>query len=240
MSYDDRQAASILKKAAELQARKLGGEAGSRLSIDDLKRIAAEAGIAPEMVDEASRQFVTRGAGADQINVKRVLTVDRELGEREYEEVVGILRSEFGQAGTPSTLGSAFEWSGGDVLGLHLSMVPRDGRTTITVSQRRDGIVVAWILACVFGFLGVLIPLIVMAKQGQLLTGALYALCATLFLVVTTTLATRVVAKQSDRRLDGVMDQIGEAVAQAASSPRANLTGRLVEPDESAELNQQA
>lgn len=162
------------------------------------------------------------------------------MGEREYEEVVGVLRSEYGQAGTPSTLGSAFEWSGGDVLALHMSLVPRDGKTTITVSQRRDGIVVAWILACVFGFLGVLIPLLVMAKQGNILTGALYALCATLFLLVTTTLATRAGAKQADRRLDGVMDQISEAVAQADSSPRANLAGRLAETEERPELNQQA
>jgi len=240
MSYDDREAASILKKAAELQARRLGGEGGSRLSIDDLKRIAAEAGIAPEMVEEASRQYAVRGSGRSQINVKRVLTVDRELGEREYEEVVRVLRSEYGQAGTPSTLGSAFEWSGGDVLALHMSLVPRDGKTTIAVSQRRDGIVVAWILACIFGFLGVLIPLITMAKQGHLLTGVVTALCVTLFLAVTTTLATRAGAKQADRRLDGVMDQISEAVAQTDPSLRANLAGRLAETEESTELNQQA
>jgi len=240
MSYDDRQAASILKKAAELQAGRPGLEKGSRLSIDDLKRIAAEAGIAPEMVDEASRQFAARGSGGSQINVKRVLTFDRELGEREYEEVVGVLRSEYGQAGTPSTLGSAYEWSGGDVLGLHMSMVPRDGKTTVTVAQRRDGIVVTWILAFVFAFLGVLIPLIVMAKQGQILTGALYALCAVLFLAVTTTLATRVGAKQADRRLDGVMDLIGEAVSRSDPSLRANLAERLTETEQSTELNQQA
>ncbi len=243
MSYDDRQAASILKKAAELQAASTGGETDSRLSIDDLKRIAAEAGIAPEMVEEASRQVGARGSGRDKVNVKRVLTVGRELGEREYEEIVGILRTEYGQAGTPSTLGSAFEWTAGDLVNLHMSMVPRDGKTTITVSQRRDGILVAWIISCIINFLGILLPLVILGKQGQILTGAMYALLITLFLVGTTTLATRAGAKQADRRLDGVMDRIAEAVAKAPAAPAiqaANLAERMASSEESAEVNQQA
>jgi len=238
MSYDDRQAASILKKAAELQSARAGGDGDPKLSIEDLKRIGAEVGIAPEMVEEASRRLGTRGARRGKLNTERVLTVDRELGEREYEEIVAILRSEYGHAGTASTLGSAYEWSAGEMSSLHLSMVPRDGKTTITVATRRDGIVVAWLFTCIFNFLGIIIPLAIMGKRGQILTGALIAICVTLFLVGGTTLLTRSGARRADRQLDEVMERIADTVAKPAAAPTMAEPAPAIE--ERAELDQQA
>jgi hypothetical protein len=238
MSYDDRQAASILKKAAELQSASAGGEGETQLSIDDLKRIGAEVGIAPEMVEEASRRMGNSGSRGGRVSTERVITVDGELGERDYEEVVAILRSEYGHPGTPSTLGSAYEWSAGETGGMHLSMMPRGGKTTITVSQRRDGIVVAWILSGIFSFMGILLPLIKMGKQGEILLGALYAVCITLFLMGSTLLFTRAAAEHSDRKLDEVMDRIADTVATVPSS--ASLAASSVQVDEIPNLNQQA
>lgn len=237
MSYDDREAASILKKAAELQAAASGGGAHSRLSVDDLKRIAAEVGIAPEMVEEATRRVGARGTRRGNLNVERVLTVDRELGEREYEEIVAILRSEYGFAGTPSTLGSAFEWSAGEMTSLHLSMVPRDGKTTIKVSMRHDGIVVAWLLTGIFNFIGIIISLAIGAKKGEFLLGALIAICVTLFMVGGTALLTRRGARKADRQLDEVMDRIADMVAKP-TTPRLAPAASVRE--ESASLDQQA
>lgn len=236
MSYDDREAASILKKAAELQAASSGGGKDSKLSVEDLKRIAAEVGIAPEMVEEATRRVGTRGSRRGKRNAERVLVVDRELGEREYEEIVAILRSEFGFAGTPSTLGSAFEWSAGEVSSLHMSMVPRDGRTTITLSLRRDGIVLAWLFAAIFGFLGVLMPLAIGAKKGEFLMGALIAIGITIFLLGGTSLLTRRQARESDRQLDEVMDRVADTVGKAALAPPMAVPAPNLE--EGAELDQ--
>ena len=239
MSYDDREAASILKKAAEMQAERGGSETDSRLSIDDLKRIAAEAGIAPEMVDAAAQRMAKRSSRRRTMTAERVLTVDRELGTLEYEEVVAILRSEYGIAGTPSTLGSAQEWSGdGDTTKLHLSMVPRDGKTTVTVSVRQEGIVIIWVFAAILNFLGLLMPLAISAKSGQILIGALIALLATLFFLGGASLLGRRIAGQSERQLEDVMNRIAEVCAKAPARRLEQASAAALE--EPAHLDQQA
>lgn len=244
MSYDDRQAAAILKKAVELHSASAAGVEDPKLSIDDLKRIAAEVGIAPETVEEAARRTNSSGSKRSKLAIERVLTVDRELGEREYEEIVGILRSEYGQAGTASTLGSAMEWSAGEMAGLHLSMMPRTGKTTITVSQRQDAITVVWVLACVFNFLGILMPLAITGKHGQILLGGFIALLLTILFVGGASLISRGISRSGERKLDEVMNRIAEVAGQsqtAASAKSLDGLAKAAAPaEEEANLNVQS
>ncbi|MEL6443425.1 MAG: hypothetical protein AAFQ86_04240 [Bacteroidota bacterium] len=120
--FTERDARAILKRAAERQHRAdLSAEARANgLSLTDLERAAAAAGIDPEHVAGAIRDaervepetepgFTDRMIGKP-TSLRRQRVIPGRLDEALWQKLVLELRRTFDTAGTPSTLGALHEW----------------------------------------------------------------------------------------------------------------------------------
>jgi hypothetical protein len=119
--FSDRQTAAILQKAAELQADR-GGRA-SGLSLEELRQIAGEAGIEPELVDAAlvelrrpqaveappapHRRKLRRGQTRWEQRVDLPVRLDNE----DVRAVLAHLEAEFGGQGTVTELTCGTVWT---------------------------------------------------------------------------------------------------------------------------------
>jgi serine/threonine-protein kinase len=135
-------------------ARDAARTSGYRLS--DVRDAAVEAGIPARYVERA---LVEHGlSGPDRTGVATVVdrskrphrlagvstqiefevVVDGEMPENDYDLFVDIIRRAIGEAGQMSTVGRSFAWHAaqpGVRRNLHISVVPRGGKTTIHVSE---------------------------------------------------------------------------------------------------------
>jgi hypothetical protein len=140
--HSDREIAHILQRAAVLQQQDRERGAGasgtvSGLSLEELRRVAAEVGIAPHYIDAAAaelrggdpshRRFFLWGA-PDTTEVEHV--VDGDVPEEEWEALVAAIRRSEGQVGETHTLGQTLEWSASRD---HVSISPRGGQTRIRI-----------------------------------------------------------------------------------------------------------
>ncbi|MEM8600672.1 MAG: hypothetical protein AAGF99_12190 [Bacteroidota bacterium] len=120
--FTEDEARAILKRAAERQHRAdLGAEArASGLSLADLEQAAAAAGIEPQHVAAAIRDgeraepkpadtFTDRMIGQP-TTIRQQRVIPGRLDEALWQKLVLELRRAFGNAGTPSTLGTLHEW----------------------------------------------------------------------------------------------------------------------------------
>jgi hypothetical protein len=140
--HSDREVARILQRAAELQQRdrERGANAGdivSGLSLEELKRIAAEVGVAPQYIDAAAAELRTGDPSRQRFffwgapNTTEVEdVVDGEVPEEEWEALVAMIRRSQGQVGETHTLGQTLEWSAPRD---HVSITPRGGQTRIRI-----------------------------------------------------------------------------------------------------------
>ena len=119
--FSDRQTAAILQKAAELQADRGGRDAG--LSLEELRQIAGEAGIEPELVDAAlvelrrpkppeaapapHRRKLRRGQTRWEQRVELPVRLDNE----DVRAVLAHLEAEFGGQGTVTELSCGTVWT---------------------------------------------------------------------------------------------------------------------------------
>lgn len=119
-SFTDEEVRAIFAAAADRQAEADHADASAPAApdLEELKRIGAEAGIAPEHVEAAARALVVRkGAGVpsreDELGM---VTVRRWLpgpvDDVAWERMVVVLRDTFDGAGSASRFGEALEWVG--------------------------------------------------------------------------------------------------------------------------------
>jgi len=144
--FTDKQVALILRRAADLE-RKAPSAAGSSakgLTLSDLKEIAAEAGIDPELVVRAVTELASpKGLGAGSILIGPE-TVQREVratrGELSTEEMATLVRlvdeAVRGQGTVQEALGHVRWTSQGWFLSTQVSLEPGDGETLIRVEER--------------------------------------------------------------------------------------------------------
>jgi hypothetical protein len=152
--YTEREAALILRAAAELQDREGGlsdATGVSRgLSLAQLEQVAMEAGIAPAMVRRAAVRVDERASspgggflGApEEVVVER--TVEGEVDAAHFERLLDTVRRATGKLGEPHIVGRLFAWKG-HVGGLEaeVGMTPADGRTTVRVRVNLEVMAVA-------------------------------------------------------------------------------------------------
>jgi hypothetical protein len=138
--FTDREAALILRTAAELQEHD-GPHAPRRgLSLAQLEQVAVEAGIDPALVRQAVARLDDGSAGTrggflgapSEVIVER--TVPGEVDPERYDAVLEALRRAAGSLGEPSLVGRMFGWKG-QVAGAkaEVAVSPVDGRTTVRV-----------------------------------------------------------------------------------------------------------
>jgi hypothetical protein len=128
--YNRKQITALLKRAMELQQSGSSQNSGG-LSLDEIRQIAADVGISPELIDAAATEQ-SQGAtgllgGPVAHEVGRVIagSVDDEA----WEDMVREARHRFGQAGTITQLGATREWttSEREIISMHLAVTSRNG-----------------------------------------------------------------------------------------------------------------
>jgi hypothetical protein len=155
----------ILALAAHIQSREgepegRGGTAESGFSLAELQQAAAEVGIQPHHVAAALRELEQGRAarvpllGApDAWEIER--TVEGEVSEADWEEVVAAIRQKFGHGGTATPLGSALDWQS-RARWASVTVSPRGGRTRIRVSLRPAEILFApYLIVFIYALVGV-------------------------------------------------------------------------------------
>src|SRR5688572_17737502 len=121
--YGDEEVREIFSLATTGGARdrSLPSESGG-LTLDELQRIGAEAGIEPARVVQAAERLDARGTPAPvrrffglPIGLSRVVPLPRAPTDREWEQLISQFRTAFGTPGQATTSGGLREWSHGDV-----------------------------------------------------------------------------------------------------------------------------
>lgn len=141
------------------------------MSLDELVKVAHEAGIDPETIREAAQRFEDQQAPlkAPWLLGVRPYTevfraVDGTVTDENWDEVVAELRSAFqGPTGEATRLGKSSEWYGGtELTATQVSLTPQSGRTKVKARLN------AWAVPVIaYGpatFLGALIIVVKFAK----------------------------------------------------------------------------
>jgi tRNA A-37 threonylcarbamoyl transferase component Bud32/uncharacterized membrane protein len=151
--YRSDEAVEIVKRAAELEAT--NPTATGAMTIGGVEALAAEVGIAPELVRSAARGIADRSGGSGTVGTPipppatnrfaggptRILyerTVQGELPEGEFPYVVEEIRRAMGNSGLVSQMGRSFTWTIGRTAvrrDLEIAVSVRAGRTRITVGE---------------------------------------------------------------------------------------------------------
>ena len=120
--YTDDEVAEIFARASEKEKsarHQLPSAEG--LSLTELQKIGAEAGLAPDLVAEAARSLDEPRPPAPPVflglplGVARTVRLDRRLTDAEWERLVVDLRETFDARGVIRTEGSFRQWSNGNL-----------------------------------------------------------------------------------------------------------------------------
>lgn len=144
--FSEEEFAVILRKASELQERRHAEPGHRGLTLDEIRQIAAEAGIDARYVDRA----VASLPGAGETDSHPFLgapyawryqrTVEGRVPEDAMGQLLEAVRAVTTSKGTVEQVFGAMEWSHDDELGpLLVRVVPGDEETRIDVSARRGG-----------------------------------------------------------------------------------------------------
>lgn len=141
--FTDRDVALILRRAAELDSRADGDAVSKGLSIDELRGIASEVGIDPEMVSRAAvelegRKGLERGAllGAPTVN-RQIRAVPGELSREALRHLIRRVDEQVPAQGTVAEALGAVRWSApGRFLSRQVTLEPGRGETVIRTEER--------------------------------------------------------------------------------------------------------
>ena len=152
-TYSEREIADLIERAVERQQEARRAQAGETLTLGEIERLAAEAGIDPQFLREAADEMDAAGrtlrkeSGTTKTTVFVERWIDAELTPEAWEDAVVELRERFGPAmgaalggvagGTVQQVGNAYEWRHTSGLGVQTTVTasPRDGRTRLRLTQ---------------------------------------------------------------------------------------------------------
>lgn len=240
--YDQKEVGAILRRASELQ----GADDPDRLpglSLDELRQVATEAGIDPRYIGQAIDDLASGGdrsrsnfwGGPLSLTVER--TIEGEIDEAVWEQMVSEIRKTFDQSGTVSAWGRALEWtfsaSGG--MQAHATAIRRDGKTHLQVRWSEPVLFVPFFVPTLV--LSLVSPAVIFEAIGLgLAEGALVWLG---FVATLLTLARTGLSLTSSKKRRKVRALITRLAAIAAESPErepaqldAEARGVIGLPDE--------
>jgi hypothetical protein len=155
-TYSDNEVALILRRAMAMQPDAAGrGERG--LSLAELREIAREIGIDPDLVSEAASQLPTAGDGLFGrffgVGMRQDLRLvhPAELSRDQLQNLTMVIRSTMQQQGRAHEVLDALEWTTvGDVSQVAVTIRAGGGRTTVQVMVDRTGAALLTMLGPVF------------------------------------------------------------------------------------------
>lgn len=152
-TYSEREIADLIERAVERQQAARTAQPGETLTLAEIERIAAEAGIDPKHIREAAGEMdavgktLKRESGTTKTTVFVERWIDAPLTPEAWEDAVLELQDRYGASaaaalgmpagGTVQQIGNAYEWRHTSGLGVQTTITasPRDGRTRLRISQ---------------------------------------------------------------------------------------------------------
>lgn len=144
--FTDKEVALILRRAADLEKRTASTAvaSGKGLTLSDLREIAAEAGIDPELVSRAVTEMegpkgirtgsLLAGPGTVQ---REVRAIPEELSREELADLIRVVDEEVRDQGTVQEALGHVRWtSQGRILSTQVSLEPGGGETLMRVEER--------------------------------------------------------------------------------------------------------
>lgn len=141
--YGDEEVREIFSLATTggMRDPSLPGDSGG-LTLNELQRIGAEAGIEPARVAHAAETLAARERSAPvrrflglPIGLSRVVPLPRAPTDREWEQLISQFRTTFGTPGQTTTSGGLREWSQGD---MHIAVEPTEHGEQLRLSARNE------------------------------------------------------------------------------------------------------
>jgi hypothetical protein len=232
-TYSEEEIGRVLKRVAEMQQR-TRQRTGAGLTLEELRELAAEAGLDPHLVDAAARE-IDAGAEPDDSNmwggpftVTYLRSVDGEISEETWEGMLAELRREFKTTGVTEERGLARQWGtehhAGSERTAHLIATKKDGRTELEVFWTSPVIGVIYLTALLPSIIA--LPIIFEGIGMEGLAGFLvWLMCAIVFVLGARTLVSTVAGK-ARREVSALADRLEEIAATASSSPIATPVSR--------------
>jgi hypothetical protein len=233
--FSDQEVAALLQRTAELQAE---GSGGRGMTLEEVERIAAEAGLDAALVRRAASELRRPGGAARTSGWLRKLLggpaklrweieVDGEIDEAAHEAILEAIHMSISEPGTTSTAGRTLQWSfvsqSRKVL---VSVSPRNGRTVIRVEEGMGNMIGGIYGGVLGGVGGTLAPLA--GIGGAALLGATGALAGIFVALGATYVGTRAIYnKVTDSReqaLAGLVDEVRAAVEASVEGPTQPLS----------------
>jgi len=144
--FTDKEVALVLRRAADLEKRSpsASGSSAPGLTLSELKEIASEAGIDPDLVGRAVAEMegpegleptsIVIGPGTVR---REVRAINGELSKEELAELMRLVDSEVDDQGTVVEALGAVRWTGkGRFLSTQVSLEPGGGETLLRVEER--------------------------------------------------------------------------------------------------------
>jgi hypothetical protein len=221
--YDAVEASRLLRRAAEIESSQSAPRPVG-LSLAEIEKVAAEAGLAPEAVRSAAAELdaaalddggVNIWGGPLRATVARVVRVP--MTEKMWESIVAEIRRTYGDPGKISEWGRSMEWSydGPDIMTVHISVSALDGATKIEAFWNQP--VLAAPVYTISSFLAVIGVLSLVTALGPNLpaAAAVFAVVSAMFLLARFTLH-RMATRQKDR-LGNLVARLGRLCHDEAS-----------------------
>jgi hypothetical protein len=229
--YTDAEFALILRKATELATpEETPGQASSGLTLAQIKAAAAEAGIDPALVERAaqllpasvsSSRYERLIGGAMRPGSEIHLPV--RLDEADAAKLLAAVQISAGQAGTGHSSALGMAWHASDELE-PLSVTARtdESGTSIAVRLDRRGTLAIIHAVSVIGTLCAASAGVAIASQVDSALGPAAALIGLggMLTVARTWWASS--TRRARERIDGVMEAMGQVVAQSGKRPSAS------------------
>ena len=214
--FDEKEVGQILSKAAAVQSGSSDPDSLRGITLEELQRVAQEVGLDPREIGRAAKSLesdrkVQRNRSANSVLLQQ--SVEGELSEEMWEQLVTAGRAFSGRAGRLVQNGATREWhSNEDAQTLLLSATTRNGRTQIRLLGDVSGAaILTTTFGSIFGIFASMAPMIYSTKQSAFVSPILTAVL-TLLIVVTTALSTisinRDRRKKFQRQLEGFMDEV--------------------------------
>ncbi|MFT4604283.1 MAG: hypothetical protein ACI9W4_001013 [Rhodothermales bacterium] len=136
--YSEEEIGRVLKRAAEIQGKQPRSSSYG-LSLDELKELASDSGIDPELVIAAVSELKADQEAQEKtfwggpLSSTLIRSVDGRLSDDTWEEMVAILRRAYKETGETERRGTTRQWmsKGQDGGRGHLIATYRDGRTEL-------------------------------------------------------------------------------------------------------------
>ncbi|MDZ7773157.1 MAG: hypothetical protein U5K31_10545 [Balneolaceae bacterium] len=226
-TYTDSEIASILGRAARLQAQRNTSD-GEQLTLEEIRKAAADAGIDQRYVDLAASSSqdhrpsylnIPTGAGRTQF-------VQGSLTDATWEKMVALFAREFGKPGKRRSEGSRREWISGK---LQITAEEIDGQTVVNAQTGWEDELEGPMALSVIGFIAALVTGFVAVVGEQFLFGLVAALLTVLVVAGFSAYHVQTSRRRDDycERFEAVLDRCADLLL--ADDTHEGSTGRKSE-----------